>query len=104
LRTTITYSPDQDRAALLVARNLATRPEFEPVTGSGQLTLHVGTDWTGVTLVPLPEADFAGAIPSAAAAPTTAQAGTGTAAEAPAPTGAGIVGADPAGGLCDPDR
>jgi hypothetical protein len=106
--TTITYSPDQALAALTVARNLATHVRFEPVTVRGTLTLHVGTDWAGVTLVPLPAENFAGEIASApgpAVSTTTVPGGTAapttTAAPDAAPTSA-IIGADPAGGLCDP--
>jgi LCP family protein required for cell wall assembly len=70
-RTTITYSPDNASGALLLARNLATRATFVQVSGINTLTLTVGSDWAGVTLIPLPEEDFAGALPSASAATTT---------------------------------
>jgi hypothetical protein len=103
-RTTITYSPDQDRAALLLARNLATRPQLVPVSGLGKLTLTVGADWSGVTLVPLPEEDFAGALPQpTTSAPTTStKSGTTTTTEPPvteAPSG-GIIGKPPEGVTC----
>jgi LCP family protein required for cell wall assembly len=82
-RTTITYSPDQDGSALLLARNLATRPRFVPVSGIDKLTLTVGTDWTGVTLVPLPEEDFAGVLASAGGVTTTTAAPGATTTAAP---------------------
>jgi LCP family protein required for cell wall assembly len=77
-QTTITYSPDQDSAALVIARNLASRPRFEPVSGINKLTLTVGKDWEGVTLVPLPAEEFAGALASASAATTTTTNGATT--------------------------
>jgi LCP family protein required for cell wall assembly len=101
-RTTITYSPDQDRFALLVARNLATRPVFQPVTGRDLLVLHVGADWRGVTLVPLPEEDFADVLPAAAPATSVPAADTPTAVDTPTSVdtpGAGILGVDPETGL-----
>jgi LCP family protein required for cell wall assembly len=106
-RTTITYSADQDRAALLLARNLATRPQLVPVSGIGKLSLTVGSDWTGVTLVALPEEDFAGALPQATTttnAPTTSsKSGTTTTTTEPptteSPTG-GIIGKPPDGVTC----
>jgi hypothetical protein len=114
-QTTITYSPDQDRFALLLARNLAVVPRFEPVTGRERLTLSVGTDWGGVTLIPKAEADVAGALPGAGVTTTAPTGATDPPADASTTTGAvtttspppdvaaGIIGADPAGGLCDPD-
>jgi LCP family protein required for cell wall assembly len=108
-RTTITYSPDQALAALTLARNLATHPAFEPVPGRSTLTLHVGSDWTGLTLVPLPAEDFAGEIasaPSPATTTTTAPddgAAVTSTTTAPGASGSAVIGADPAGGLCEPD-
>jgi LCP family protein required for cell wall assembly len=103
-RTTITYTPDQALAALTLARNLATHPAFEPVTGRGRLVLHVGTDWTGVTLVPVPAEDFAGEIASAPTPSTSAAPGSVTTTSvAPTAPASAVIGADPAGGLCDPD-
>jgi LCP family protein required for cell wall assembly len=107
-RTTITYSPDQALAALTLARTLATHPAFEPVTTRATLTLHVGSDWTGLTLAPLPAEDFAGEIASAPnpVATTTSvpdDSAVGSTTTAPAAPGSAVIGADPAGGLCDPD-
>jgi LCP family protein required for cell wall assembly len=103
-RTTITYSPDKASGALLLARNLATRPQFEPVPGINTLTLTVGSDWAGVTLVPLPEEDFAGALPSASAATTTVPGATTTTAPDDgtdnAGYGGGVIGRPPEGVDC----
>jgi LCP family protein required for cell wall assembly len=113
-RTSITYSPDKASAALVLARNLATRPLFVPVSGINQLTLTVGTDWGGVTIVPLPEEDFAGALDAASAATTTTVDGTttttttvasGSATTTAAPTDTsgdgGIIGRPPDGVECN---
>jgi LCP family protein required for cell wall assembly len=108
-RTTISYSADQALAALTVARNVATHVLFEPLPSRGQLTLHIGTDWSGVTLVPKAPEEFAGEIESAPSV-TATEAPTGSTAAPPGtgpsvqPSRAAIIGEDPAGGLCDPDR
>jgi LCP family protein required for cell wall assembly len=109
-RTSITYSPDNASGALVLARNLATRPDFVAVSGLGTLTLTVGSNWSGVTLVPLPEEDFAGALASASASTTTTpsettttvRGATTTVAEAPSTDGSdgGVIGRPPEGVDC----
>jgi LCP family protein required for cell wall assembly len=106
-RTTITYSPDNATGALVLARNLATRPEFVAVSGINTLTLTVGADWSGVTLVPLPEEDFAGALPSASGPATTVPGSTTTTAipvqdgaDAGSGYGGGVIGRPPEGVDC----
>jgi LCP family protein required for cell wall assembly len=108
--TSITYTPDNATAALVLARNIATRPQLVPVSGIGRLTLTVGKNWTGVTLVPLPEEDFAGALDAASASTTTVAGATTTTSgatsattEAPADGtsgDSGIIGEPPDGVEC----
>jgi LCP family protein required for cell wall assembly len=99
---------DEGRSVLLLARNLATRPQFVPVIGRDKLTLTIGSDWRGVTLAALPEEDFAGALPVAPLAPSTTVAGVVTTSSVPTPTepadvdtGQGVIGKPAPGVPCD---
>jgi hypothetical protein len=102
--TTITYSPDRANQALLLARNLGTRPKFIAVDGLNTLTLTVGKNWSGMQLAPLPPEDFAGEIAAAGAA-TTTTAPKSSASSAPTTTaaasaGSGVIGSPPDGTTC----
>jgi LCP family protein required for cell wall assembly len=79
-RTLLEYSPDQLLLARQLAVNLAGVPEYREVAGRGILTLTVGDDWQGVTLIPLPEAERAGQLPGDAVGsdPDTASGSTTT--------------------------
>lgn len=115
-RTTITYSPDQRNAALLLARYLTNRPSFVTKVGLKTLELAVGTDWAGVRGEARPEEDFAGLVPGVTAPPTTAPPASTTTVrgatttsstttvapepEPPASSGEGIIGRPPEGVSC----
>ena len=69
------------------------RPTEIPGALNVVLTLTVGADWTGVTLAPLPEEDFAGDVASASAATTTVPESTTTTAKG-ATTSMNNIGSD----------
>ena len=110
-RTLLEYSPDQLLLARQLALNLAGVPEYREVAGRGILTLTVGDDWQGVTLVTLPEEERAGRLPGDAVGAPDASGGSTTTTpdddEAVTDDGAteeeasGVIGKPPPGVTCE---